>query len=149
LAAAVNLGGLRIPRGKIFWPISFKYWLPQIQKKFDADEITSILERSTRNCPWSGDLWGLIIRFLAEQDDYPLGNIAAQKDKAISIPWLSAQKIEMAKLYYAWISICRQAVVDWDDETDEGSFLESELAECLEKTGTGILASFPACLTSF
>ena len=54
----------------------------------------------------------------------------------------------MAKLYYAWISICRLVVVDWDEETDEGGFLESELAECLEKMGTGILASFPACLTS-
>ena len=90
-----------------------------------------------------------MIRFLAQQDDYPLGNIAAQKDKAISIPWLSAQKAETAKLYYAWISVCRLAVVDWDEETDEGGFLESELTECLEKTDTGILAYFRAFLTSF
>ena len=51
----------------------------------------------------------------------------------------------MAKLYYAWISICRLAIVDWDDETDDGGFLENEITECLEKTGTGIRASFPTC----
>lgn len=43
----------------------------------------------------------------------------------------------MAKFYYAWLSICRSAVVDWDEETNEGGFLESELTECLQKTGTG------------
>ena len=55
----------------------------------------------------------------------------------------------MAKLYYAWISICRLAAVDWDEETAEGGFLESEVAECLEKTGTGIPTSFRVCVTFF
>jgi squamous cell carcinoma antigen recognized by T-cells 3 len=102
-----------------------------------VEEIKSILERGTRNCPWSGDLWGFYLRYLAQLDDYPLGSLAAIKERATSLPWLLTQKPELAKLYYAWISICRLAVVDWDEDTKEGGFIETELANCLDIVGTG------------
>src|SRR5438045_9583411 len=73
--------------------ISLNYW--QIQKKFEDDEVASILDRATRNCPWSGDLWGLSIRFLAQLDSYPLEKIGSLKAKAISTPWMTERKQEL------------------------------------------------------
>jgi squamous cell carcinoma antigen recognized by T-cells 3 len=112
----------------------------QIQKQFDREEVISILDRSVRNCPWSGDLWGFYIRYLAEKGS-PLDNLAALKDRAFGVPWLLSQKEELAKLYFSWLPICRLAVVDWEDESDEALFLLAELTECLEKLGSGEISS--------
>lgn len=95
----------------------------------------SILERATRNCPWSGDLWAFYIRFLAQVDNYPFANLITVKEKAIAVPWLSSQPAELAKLWCVWLSLCRLAVGDWDPQSDEVEFLESELSECLEAVG--------------
>jgi squamous cell carcinoma antigen recognized by T-cells 3 len=109
----------------------------QIQKKFEKDEVLSILDRATRNCPWSGDLWGLYLRVLATTEDYPFEDLYAMKQKAISVPWLSGQTTQLAKLYLAWITICRTRIIEWDEQIEETAFLEEELDECLEKIGTG------------
>jgi hypothetical protein len=103
------------------------------------------VNRATRNCPWSGELWGLKLRVLAGSEDYPFEELYALKQKAISIPWLAAQKTELAKMYFAWISICRAQITDWEDPTDEIVVLEGELEECLEEMGTGIPSALIKC----
>jgi hypothetical protein len=65
-----------------------------------------------------------------------LEDIAAVKEKAISIPWLSGQATELVKVYFNWLSICRLAVEDWDEETEEDTYLQLQLEECFEKIGT-------------
>jgi squamous cell carcinoma antigen recognized by T-cells 3 len=97
--------------------------------------VVSILERATRNCPWSGDLWAFYIRFLAQMDNCPFGNLITVKEKAVAVSWLSSQPAELAKFWCAWLSLCRLAVVDWDSQSEEVQFLESELSECLETVG--------------
>jgi hypothetical protein len=69
-------------------------------------------------------------------DGYPLEKIGSLKAKAISTPWMTERKQELAKFYYAWITVCRLSV-DWDEEIDEHGFLDTELAECLEGIGSG------------
>jgi hypothetical protein len=104
----------------------------QIQKKFDDSEVVSLLDRATRNCPWSGDLWAFYIRFLAQMENYPFENLIGVKEKAVAVP---SQPTELAKFWCVWLSLCRLAVVDWDPLTEEVEFLESELSECLETIG--------------
>jgi squamous cell carcinoma antigen recognized by T-cells 3 len=99
--------------------------------------MVSILDRATRNCPWSGELWSLYLRILATTEDYPFEELYALKQKAISIPWLAAQTTALAKIYFAWISICRTRITEWEEQIEETAFLEEELEECLEKIGVG------------
>ena len=77
-------------------------------------------------------MWGLHIRYLAEKGAQP-ENLAALKDQAIGVPWLLGQKTELTKLYFSWLSICRLAILDWEDESEEASFVRNELQECLDK----------------
>jgi len=114
-----------------------------VQKKFDEDEIVSIMNRGTRNCPWSGEQWASYMRYLAQVDSYPFEDLVALKEKATSIPWLSAQSTELVKFYFAWITICKLRVSDWDEQIEDVGFLETELDECLDKTGSGT----PLCAT--
>jgi hypothetical protein len=67
------------------------------------------------------------------------------KQKAISIPWLAAQKTELAKIYFAWISICQARFTEWEDPDAEILVLEGELEECLEKMGSGIPFALIKC----
>lgn len=119
-----------------------------MQKQFDPEEVVSILERAVRNCPWSGDLWGFYIRYLAEKD-ISIEDLAAFKNRAIAVPWLSTQKTELVKLYFSWISVCRVAVIDWGEGIKEGElFLRDQLAECLEKVDGSKDLSSISLLTS-
>jgi hypothetical protein len=90
-----------------------------------------------RNCPWSGDLWGLYLRYIAQLEDQPFDTLTKVKSDALSIPWLSQQPTELVKLYLAWICICRMRITDWDEQIEETDFLEEELDECLGKVNTG------------
>jgi hypothetical protein len=77
------------------------------------------------------------MRYLAQVDSYPFEDLVALKEKATSIPWLSAQSTELVKFYFAWITICKFRVSDWDEQIEDVGFLETELDECLDKTGSG------------
>jgi len=77
-------------------------------------------------------LWGLYIRYLAEKGS-SLEDLAALKDQAIGVPWLQDQKTELAKLYFSWISVCCLATLDWEDESEECSYVQNELEDCLAK----------------
>ena len=101
------------------------------------------MNRATRNCPWSGELWGLKLRVLAGTGDYPFEELYALKQKAISIPWLAGQKTELAKIYFASISICLKRIMEWEDPVEE--ILVGELKECLEEMGTGIPFALIKC----
>jgi hypothetical protein len=68
----------------------------------------------------------------------PLEDIAVVKEKAVSIPWLSGQATELVKVYFIWLSLCRLAVEDWDEETEEDTYLQQQLEECFEKIGTSM-----------
>lgn len=96
-------------------------------------EIQAILERAVRNCPWSGDLWSFYLRHTAQSSSYTVDTLIEIKDRAISIPWLTAQETEMVKVYFTWISLCRLRVSDWEEQIEEMTFLEDQLDECLER----------------
>src|SRR5947207_1850237 len=106
-----------------------------MQRKFDDAEIISIMHRATRNCPWSGDLWSLYLRYQAETD-VPLDSLQQLKERIISIPWITSQPGELAKVYFAWLSICRAQIDDWDNQIEDVAFLDGEVDECLENIGT-------------
>ena len=95
------------------------------------------MNRATRNCPWSGELWASYLRSLALLEGYSFEDLVMLKRKAASIPWLSAQITELVKFYFAWMMICKLRISDWDEQIEDVGFLEAELDECLEKAGTG------------
>lgn len=71
-------------------------------------------------------------------DNTPLEDVAAVKERAVSVPWLSDQSTELVKVYFNWLSICRLAVEDWDEETEEDTYLQLQLEECFQKIGTSM-----------
>jgi squamous cell carcinoma antigen recognized by T-cells 3 len=109
--------------------------ISQIQRKFDEAEIISVLDRATRNCPWSGDLGSLYLRYRAEHGD-PDDTLLHLKERLVANPWLSAQPVELAKVYFAWLSICRFEIGDWDEELENVATIDAEVDECVEKIGT-------------
>jgi hypothetical protein len=99
----------------------------------------SVLQRSTNNCPWSGDLWAFYIRYLGQMDNQSLRTLFEVKESAINNPWLSNQPAEISKFYLTWISICRMSVVNWEDETaDTLNFMNTQLEEAVEYTSIAI-----------
>ena len=95
------------------------------------------MNRATRNCPWSGELWGSYIRYLAQLASYPFEDLLALKEKVVSIPWLFGHSTELAKFYFSWISICKLRILDWDEQIEDVGFVEAEVDDCLDKVGTG------------
>ena len=68
-------------------------------------------------------------------DNHQFHDLIIVKEKAAGVPWLSGQSDELAKFWCAWLSLCRLAVVDWDSQSEQIEFLESEISECLESIG--------------
>jgi hypothetical protein len=56
-----------------------------------------------------------------------------------------AQPAELAKFWCAWIFLCRVTVVDWDPESEQMEFLQSELSECLDGVGD---SRSPTCFSA-
>jgi hypothetical protein len=77
------------------------------------------------------------MRCLASLGSYPFEELVTLKEKATSIPWLSAQITELVKFYFTWVTICKVRISDWDEQIEDVTFLEAQLDECLEKVDTG------------
>ena len=68
-----------------------------------------------------------------------LEELASLKEKALSVPWLSEQKMELVKFYHAWLPVCWLTGMGVEDQAERVYFLEAELDDCLERTGAGHL----------
>ena len=67
-----------------------------------------VLERATRHCPWSGNLWAQYL-LAAEIEKMPFANIGQIKHKATSTGLLDAGSIdEILKVHTAWCGFLRR-----------------------------------------
>jgi squamous cell carcinoma antigen recognized by T-cells 3 len=108
-----------------------------IKKKFEEDEVAIVLDRAIRNCQWSGDLWSLNMRFQAQIQTTTFEDLANLKGRAIDNSYLIANPNELAKLFYAWITICNLKAQDVDIPIDDITTVIDEVRDCLERVGPG------------
>ncbi|KAL8909343.1 MAG: hypothetical protein Q9171_005101 [Xanthocarpia ochracea] len=81
-------------------------------------DLLSVLDRSTRHCPWSGSLWSQYL-LAAERQRMPFPDIGQIKHKATSTGLLDAGGLEeVLKVYVAWCSILRRRAFQ-EESTDE------------------------------
>ncbi|CAG8586062.1 26639_t:CDS:10, partial [Racocetra persica] len=85
------------------------YVFQLIDKKFPNNMVLGVAERSVRNCPWSGDLWGHYIRVL--EKDYDSHNeIKDIISKATSNEMLNNNVDELVKVLLAYCDFERRKI---------------------------------------
>ncbi|CAG8594482.1 10615_t:CDS:10 [Cetraspora pellucida] len=85
------------------------YIFQLIEKKFPNNMALIVAERSVRNCPWSGDLWGHYIRVLEKDNDSydEMKNIIR---KALSTEMLNNNVDELVKVLLAHCDFERRRI---------------------------------------
>lgn len=80
--------------------------------------LLSVLDRSTRHCPWSGSLWSQYL-LAAERQKIPFPDIGQVKHKATSTGLLDAGGLEdVLQVYVAWCNILQRRAFH-QESTDE------------------------------
>ncbi|KAF0501356.1 pre-mrna splicing factor 24 [Gigaspora margarita] len=86
------------------------YIFQLIDKKFPIDMVLSVIERSVRNCPWSGDLWGHYVRVL-EKECYSYDKIKNIVQRALSTGMLNNSIDELVKVLLAHCDFERRRIM--------------------------------------
>lgn len=123
-------------RALLCFPTVIDWWLDYtdylIKTKKDSPTILPVLERATRHCPWSGDLWSRrIIR--CEVEKLPYEEVGNVKHKATNSGLLNIGGMEeVLKVYSAWCSYLRRRAFDPDNTDDEVDMAEMGITGTLE-----------------
>ncbi|KAL8652741.1 MAG: hypothetical protein Q9210_002517 [Variospora velana] len=99
--------------------------------QLDVDFL-SVLDRSTRHCPWSGSLWSEYL-LAAERRQIPFPDIGQIKHKATSTGLLDAGGLEeVLKVYVAWCSILRRRAFQAESTDEELDVAEVGIRSAIE-----------------
>lgn len=123
-------------RALLHFPTVIDWWLDHADFLITANPhspiLLPVLERATRHCPWSGDLWSRrILRSEVERRPYEeVGNV---KHKATNSGLLDIGGMEeVLKVYSAWCIYLRRRAFDPGNTDDEVDMAEMGITGTLE-----------------
>ncbi|KAL1310623.1 hypothetical protein AAFC00_000895 [Neodothiora populina] len=126
-------------RALLRFPTVIDWWLDYADFLVTAQTASPLilpaLERATRHCPWSGDLWARrILRSEVERRPYEeVGNV---KHKATNSGLLNIGGMEeVLKVYSAWCSYLRRRAFDPENTDDEVDMADMGITGTLEDAG--------------
>lgn len=126
-------------RALLRFPTVIDWWLDYadflVTTKPHSPAILPMLERATRHCPWSGELWSKrILRSEVEKRPYEeVGNV---KHKATNSGLLDIGGMEeVLKVYAAWCSYLRRRAFDPENTDDEVDMADMGITGTLEDAG--------------
>ncbi|KAL8649078.1 MAG: hypothetical protein Q9226_005726 [Calogaya cf. arnoldii] len=95
-------------------------------------DLLSVLDRSTRHCPWSGSLWSHYL-IAAENHRIPFSEIEKVKHKATSTGVLDAGRLEeVLQVHVAWCDILRRRAFQDGSGEDERDVAEVGIRSAIE-----------------
>lgn len=113
-----------------------------IDRRISNDIIIEISERSTRNCPWSGDLWCLYMRVLEKQTKNSYDEIKDVFQRALSTGMLNSNVDDLVKVLIANCDLERRKLLKSGIpmNLESSANLKNALSEGLQIVNQGILA---------
>ncbi|KAF2840240.1 hypothetical protein M501DRAFT_1002554 [Patellaria atrata CBS 101060] len=121
---------VRFPSDANLWEdyVEFLVQRPQSQ----LPPLLSVLDRATRHCPWSGDLWShLLLALEAEGKDF--GQMEDVKHRATKTGLLDAAGMdELLKVYITWCGYLRRRAFEPHAGEDEQDIAEVGIRSALE-----------------
>ncbi|KAK0251712.1 hypothetical protein B0A54_17295 [Friedmanniomyces endolithicus] len=124
-------------RALLHFPTYTEWWLDYIDHVTthgDALDVLPLIERATRHCPWSGDLWAKRI-LRSDVEGKPHDEIEATKHRATNSGLLDVGGMEeLLKVLQQWCSYLRRHAfsVTSDDRDDGLDAAEVAIASSLE-----------------
>ncbi|KAL9000552.1 MAG: hypothetical protein Q9169_000845 [Polycauliona sp. 2 TL-2023] len=95
-------------------------------------DLLSVLDRSTRHCPWSGSLWSHYL-IATENQKLPFAEVEQVKHKATSTGVLDAGSLEeVLGVHVAWCDILRRRALQDGSGEDEREYTEVGFRSALE-----------------
>ncbi|KAF4550517.1 RNA recognition motif-containing protein 14 [Elsinoe fawcettii] len=122
-------------RALLRFPTLVEWWLDYVDylTSFNAagTNILPLLERATRHCPWSGELWARrLLRVELDLETYD--EVEGVKHKATNSGLLPTGGMEEILLVYAaWCSYLRRRAFTKSATDDDVDMAEMAIAECL------------------
>ncbi|KAJ5574061.1 uncharacterized protein N7459_008488 [Penicillium hispanicum] len=109
---------LRFPTDVSLWEDYVMFLIGESMNGHKATTTISTLDRGTRHCPWSGNLWSQYL-MSSEREGRSFSTISNIKHKATSTGLLDAGGMEeVLKVHTAWCSYLRRRAFQ-QDSTDE------------------------------
>lgn len=127
-------------RALLYYPANTELWEDYFMYLSDESvnrpqlevDFLSVLDRSTRHCPWSGSLWSEYL-LAAERRQTPFPEIGKIKHKATSTGLLDAGGLEeIIKVYVAWCSILRRRAFQAESTDEELDVAEVGIRSAIE-----------------
>ena len=123
-------------RALLRFPTVIDWWLDYadylVTSQPENPGILSVLERATRHCPWSGDLWSRRL-LRSEVENRPYEEIGNVKHKATNSGLLTIGGMEeVLKVYLAWCSFLRRRAFDPNNTDDEVDMADMGITGTLE-----------------
>lgn len=131
--ALYNRALLTYPASTELWEGYVRFLNEEIISHSRRDvDVLSVLDRSTRHCPWSGSLWSEYL-LTAELQKMPFPEIGQIKHKATSTGLLDAGGLEeVLKVYKAWCSILRRRAFQVESTDEELDVAEVGILSAIE-----------------
>ncbi|OQD81894.1 hypothetical protein PENANT_c024G07278 [Penicillium antarcticum] len=109
---------LHYPTDVSLWEDYVMFLIGESLNRRASTTAISTLDRATRHCPWSGNLWSQYL-LSSERENQPFNIIADIKHKATSTGLLDAGGLEeVLKVHVTWCSYLRRRAF-FSDSTDE------------------------------
>ncbi|KAH0369747.1 hypothetical protein KCU65_g3175, partial [Aureobasidium melanogenum] len=123
-------------RALLRFPTVIEWWLDLadfvLKTNSHSPIILTILERATRHCPWSGDLWSRRV-LRAEVDKLPYDEVEQVKHKATNSGLLDIGGMEeVLKVYASWCGYLRRRAFAPDNTDDEIDMADMGITGTLE-----------------
>lgn len=120
---------LRFPTDSTLWEDHVEFL---IENRDPSVPLLPVLERATRHCPWSGNLWShRILTLEAEACDF--GEIEKIKHNATQTGLLDVGGMEeLLKVYLAWCGFLRRRAFDAYATEDDADIAEVGIRSALE-----------------
>ncbi|KAI5258677.1 hypothetical protein E4T42_00615 [Aureobasidium subglaciale] len=123
-------------RALLRFPTVIEWWLDLadfvLKTNSSSPVILTILERATRHCPWSGDLWSRRV-LRAEVDRLPYDEVEQVKHKATNSGLLDIGGMEeVLKVYSSWCGYLRRRAFAPDNTDDEIDMADMGITGTLE-----------------
>lgn len=123
-------------RALLRFPTYTEWWLDYIDfiigSGSSSIQVLPIIERATRHCPWSGDLWGRrILRSAVENKPY--SEIEHTKHRATNSGLLDVGGLEeLVKVLQQWCSYLRRHAFDGTSTEDDQDTAEVGIVQAIE-----------------
>jgi len=122
-------------RALLKFPTQTEWWIDYVDFVIGSDSSTPVLpliERATRHCPWSGDLWARRI-LQSDVEGKSHGEIEATKHRATNSGLLDAGGMEeMVKVLQQWCSYLRRHAFNSTGSEDDLDTAEVGITMALE-----------------